>query len=208
MAVIIAIDGPVAAGKGAIAGALARRYRLPHLNTGLHYRAVARQVLLNGGSVDDEGDALDGCDFPIELLSEPHLISELVADLASHVAVFPAVRQALFEREWSFAHRRGGAVLEGRDIGTVIAPDADVKFYVTAEPAIRIRHRFEKLMEAEYPIELREVAAELTARDKRDSEREQAPLMAADDAIVLDTSWLMRREAVRIAMDAAEERLA
>lgn len=205
---LIAVDGPVAAGKGAIAGALAQRFNLPHLNTGLHYRAVARQVLLNGGNVDDEDDALDACDFPIELLSEPHLISELVADLASHVAVFPAVRQALFEREWAFAHRRGGAVLEGRDIGTVIAPDADLKFYVTAEPAIRIRHRFEKLMEAEYPIELREVAAELTARDKRDREREQAPLRAASDAIVLDTSQLMRRDAVTAAIDAAEERLA
>lgn len=204
---LIAVDGPVAAGKGSIAGALARRFNLPHLNTGLHYRAVARQVLLNGGNVDDEGDALKACDFPIELLSEPHLTSELIADLASHVAVFPSVRQALFEREWVFAHRRGGAVLEGRDIGTVIAPDADAKLYVTADPEIRIRHRFAQLLEVEYPIELKEVAAELTARDKRDQERRQAPLRAASDAIVLDTSKLERSEAIAAAIELAEARL-
>lgn len=204
---LIAVDGPVAAGKGSIAGALARHFNVPHLNTGLHYRAVARQVLLNGGNVDNEDDALLACAFPIELLSEPHLTSELIADLASHVAVFPSVRQALFERQWAFAHRPGGAVLEGRDIGTVIAPDADAKLYVTADPEVRIRHRFVELVEVEYPIELKEVAAELIARDRRDQERGQAPLRAASDAVILDTSTLERCDAIAAAIGLAEKRL-
>jgi cytidylate kinase len=191
---LIAVDGPIGSGKGAVARALARHFRLPYLKTGLHYRAVAQQVVFNGGNVNDEDDALAACDFPLELLGEPQLRSELVADLASRIAVFPAVRQAMFARQWIFAHRKGGAVLEGRDIGTVIAPDADAKLFVTATADARIRYRFSDLLEVEYPIELKELAAELTARDRRDESREQAPLRPAGDAILLDTSFLRRGE--------------
>lgn len=197
---LIAVDGPIGSGKGSIARGLAWHFQVPYLKTGLHYRAVARQVILNGGRVDDEDDALAACDFPMGLLGEPHLRSELVADLASRVAVFPSVRQALFQRQWVFAHRKGGAVLEGRDIATVIAPDADAKIFVTANPDIRLRHRFDELLEMEYPIELKELATEVTARDFRDESRAQAPLRMCRDAILIDTSGLAPREAISTAI--------
>ena len=127
---IIAVDGPTASGKGTIAKALAAHFGLPHLDTGLLYRAVGRQVFLDGGDPDNGGDALAGCAFPDTLLNDPQLRDEETGGLASRVSVHPPVRQALFDRQRKFAEQAGGAVLDGRDIGTVIAPEAEAKLFV------------------------------------------------------------------------------
>ncbi|MBS0474687.1 MAG: (d)CMP kinase, partial [Proteobacteria bacterium] len=138
---IIAVDGPTASGKGTIAKALAKHFGLPHLDTGLLYRAVGRQCALNHGNVDSPGDALAACDFPDSLLADPELRSEASGGLASRVSVHPEVRRALYERQRAFATQPGGAVLDGRDIGTVIAPEAEVKLFVVASVAARAERR-------------------------------------------------------------------
>lgn len=193
---IIAVDGPTASGKGSIARALAAHFGLPHLDTGLLYRAVARQVALNGGNPDSESDALIACAFPDSLLGDPELRSEETGGLASRVSVHPAVRQALFERQRAFATQQGGAVLDGRDIGTVIAPDADVKLFVTASTEARAKRRFLEMRDAGRDVALAEIAADLARRDERDSSRAAAPLTAAPDALELDTSALSLDEAI------------
>ena len=205
---IIAVDGPTASGKGTIARALADHFRLPHLDTGLLYRAVGRQVALNGGDPDDEADALAACDFPTELLEEPELRSEVTGGFASRVSVHPAVRKALFHRQRAFALQPGGAVLDGRDIGTVIAPEADVKLFVTASVEARAKRRFLEMTEADRPAELLEITADLAARDHRDRNRAEAPLREADDAVVLDTSDLDRKAAITAAIALVESALA
>ena len=204
---IIAVDGPTASGKGTIARAIARHYGLPHLDTGLLYRAAGYQVRLNDGDPDSEADALAACDFPMELLEEPDLRSELTGGLASRISVHPAVRKALFERQRTFALQEGGAVLDGRDIGTVIVPEADVKLFITARPDVRVKRRFTEMEEGEYPVELKEVEADIAARDERDRNRTEAPLKAADDAVTLDTSELGRDEAIAAAVALVDERL-
>jgi cytidylate kinase len=123
---IIAVDGPTASGKGTIARALAAHFGLPHLDTGLLYRAVGQQVFLGGGDPDDAGDALAACTFPDGLLTDPELRSEATGGLASRVSVHASVRRALYDRQRAFATQPGGAVLDGRDIGTAVCPDADV----------------------------------------------------------------------------------
>lgn len=204
---IIAVDGPTASGKGTIARALAEHFRLPHLDTGLLYRAVGRQVMLNGGDPDVEADALAACAFPAELLEEPELRSEVTGGLASRVSVHPAVRHALFERQRTFATQRGGAVLDGRDIGTVIAPEAEAKLFVHASVGARAKRRFLEMQDAGHAITLNEICADLALRDERDKKRKEAPLRAADDAIVLDTSDLDRDAAVAEAIRLVEARL-
>ena len=134
---IIAVDGPTASGKGTISKALAAHYKLPWLDTGLLYRAVGRQVALNGGDADSPVDAAAACTFPDSLLDDPLLRDEATGGLASRVSVHPEVRAALNQRQVDFANQPGGAVLDGRDIGTVIAPYADVKLFVTASAEIR-----------------------------------------------------------------------
>ncbi|PEQ13187.1 cytidylate kinase [Novosphingobium sp. PC22D] len=193
---IIAVDGPTASGKGTIAKALAERYGLPHLDTGLLYRAVGRGVALAGGDPDDPADALAATAFPPELLGDPELRSEASGGLASRVSIHPEVRAALLERQRAFAARPGGAVLDGRDIGTVIAPGADVKLFVTASVEARAERRFNEMREAGRAVTLEAIAADLRARDERDRNRAAAPLVAAPDAIVLDTSALSREDAI------------
>ena len=144
---IIAVDGTTASGKGTIAKALAAHFGLPHLDTGLLYRAVGRQVALGGGDPDSSDDALAACEFPASLLDDDILRSEEVGGLASRVSVHPVVREALYQRQRSFALQPGGAVLDGRDIGTVIAPDADVKLFVTASAETRAERRYLELIE-------------------------------------------------------------
>ena len=205
---IIAVDGPTASGKGTIAKALAAHFGLPHLDTGLLYRAVGRQVFLDGGDPDDGGDALEGCGFPDRLLLDPELRSEQTGGLASLVSVHPSVRQALYERQRSFALQPGGAVLDGRDIGTVIAPEADVKLFVTASVEARAERRWKEMAERGGSRTLEEIVADLRLRDERDRTRAAAPLVAAEDAIVLDTSGLNRAAAIEAAIRLAEERLA
>ena len=186
---IIAVDGPTASGKGTIAKALAAHFRLPHLDTGLLYRAV-------------------GCLFPEALLSDPELRSEASGGLASRVSVHASVRQALYERQRAFATQPGGAVLDGRDIGTVIAPDADVKLFVTASIEARAQRRREEMRERGDDRSLTEIEADLRRRDERDRTRTEAPLRAAEDAVVLDTSELGRDEAIAAAIGAVEAKLA
>jgi len=205
---IIAVDGPTASGKGTIAKALAAHFRLPHLDTGLLYRAVGRQVFLDGGDPDDAGDALAACTFPDGLLADPELRSEATGGLASRVSIHPSVRQALYERQRSFALQPGGAVLDGRDIGTVIAPEAEVKLFVTAAVEARALRRWKEMQGRGDDPTLAAIEADLRLRDERDRTRSEAPLRAADDAIVLDTSQLGPADAMAAAIAAVEHKLA
>lgn len=202
---IIAVDGPTASGKGTIAKALASHFGLPHLDTGLLYRAVGRQVALAGGDPDCEKDALAACAFPDSLLDDPELRTETSGGLASRVSVHPAVRQALFDRQRAFATQPGGAVLDGRDIGTVIAPDAQAKLFVVASVPARAERRFREMQQQGRAVSLAEIAADLEARDARDRSRAEAPLVAAADAVLLDTSDLGREEAIAEAIRIVEE---
>jgi len=204
---IIAVDGPTASGKGTIARALAAHFGLPHLDTGLLYRAVGRQVFLDGGDPDDGGDALAACAFPDGLLTDPELRSAATGGLASRVSVHASVREALYERQRSFALQPGGAVLDGRDIGTVIAPDAEVKLYVTASVEARALRRWKEMQARGEDHSLATIEADLRRRDERDRTRAEAPLRAAEDAVVLDTSDLGTAEAVAAAIARVEERL-
>jgi len=203
---IIAVDGPTASGKGTIAKALAVHFGLPHLDTGLLYRAVGRQCLLDGGDPDDAVAALAACAFPEGLLLDPELRSEATGGLASRVSIHPAVRQALYERQRSFATQPGGAVLDGRDIGTVIAPEAAAKLFVIASVEARAQRRFLEMQAHGRAVSLDEIAADLAARDARDKGRKDAPLVAAPDAVVIDTSSLKREEAIAAAIAAVEAR--
>ncbi|MBU6267811.1 MAG: (d)CMP kinase [Sphingomonadales bacterium] len=205
---IIAVDGPTASGKGTIAKALAAHYGLPHLDTGLLYRAVGRQCDLNGANPDDPAAALAACAFPDSLLADPELRSETTGGLASRVSVHPAVRAALFERQRAFATQPGGAVLDGRDIGTVIAPEAQAKLYVIAGVPARARRRHLEMQAQGRSITLAEIEADLAMRDRRDRERSEAPLRAAADAVELDTSNLDRDAAIAAALAIVESRQA
>ncbi|MBX7499975.1 (d)CMP kinase [Qipengyuania sp. YG27] len=202
---IIAVDGPTASGKGTIAKALAAHFGLPHLDTGLLYRAVGRQVFLDGGDPDDGGDALAATSFPDSLLDDPQLRSEEVGGLASRVSIHPAVRQALYERQRSFATQEGGAVLDGRDIGTVIAPEAEAKLFVTASVEARAQRRFLEMRERGAGVTLLEIQDDLRRRDERDSKRAVAPLVPAADAMIIDTSALGRDEAIAAAIEAVTQ---
>lgn len=203
---IIAVDGPTASGKGTIAKALAAHFGLPHLDTGLLYRAVGRQVQMNGGDPDDPDDALTGTEFDDDLLDDPILRSEEAGGLASRVSIHPAVRAALNERQVNFANQPGGAVLDGRDIGTVIAPDADVKLFVTASVDARAMRRWLEMTGREIDIPLTEIEADIAARDERDITRADSPLRAAKDAIRLDTTHLDREAAIGAAIKAVVEK--
>lgn len=201
---IIAVDGPTASGKGTIAKALAAHFGLPHLDTGLLYRAVGRQVMLNGGDADKPDDALAACAFPDSLLGDPELRTEESGGLASRVSIHPAVRQALYERQRAFATQPGGAVLDGRDIGTVIAPDADVKLFVTASVSSRARRRWLEMQGRELDLTLDEIERDIARRDARDINRTDAPLRAADGALVIDTTHFNRDQAIEAAIEAVE----
>lgn len=202
---IIAVDGPTASGKGTIAQALAEHFGLPHLDTGLLYRAVGRQVFLDGGDPDNGGDALAGCAFPAELLLDPHLRNEETGGLASRVSVHPAVRQALYDRQRRFATQDGGAVLDGRDIGTVIAPEADAKLFIIASVEARAQRRFLEMRERGVHVTKLEIADDLRRRDERDRNRAVAPLAPAPDALVIDTSPLSREQSIEAAIEAVME---
>ena len=202
---IIAVDGPTASGKGTIAKALAAHFGLPHLDTGLLYRAVGRQVFLDGGDPDNGGDALAGCAFPDTLMNDPQLRDEETGGLASRVSVHPPVRQALFDRQRKFAEQAGGAVLDGRDIGTVIAPEAEAKLFVTASVEARAQRRFLEMRERGAGVTLLEIQDDLRRRDERDRSRAVAPLVPAEDAMVIDTSALDRDEAISAAIQAVKQ---
>lgn len=204
---IIAVDGPTASGKGTISKALATHFGLPHLDTGLLYRAVGRQVSLNGGDPDNADDALIACDFPESLMADDILRSEGSGSLASRVSIHPAVRKALFERQRAFANQPGGAVLDGRDIGTVIAPEADAKLFVTASVEARAIRRHAEMQRRGESSTLKEIEADLARRDARDMNRTDAPLKPAEDAILFDTTAFGQAEAVEAAIEAVEAHL-
>ncbi len=204
---IIAVDGPTASGKGTLAKALAAHFGLPFMDTGLLYRAVGRQVQLNGGDPDDAADALAGCTFPEELLGDAILRTEEIGGLASRVSIHPEVRVALNKRQVDFAHQPGGALLDGRDIGTVIAPDADVKLFVTAPAEIRARRRHAEMLTHDPHVSFVDILSDIHARDDRDMGRADAPLKPAEDAILLDTGDLTIGGAVQAAIALVEARL-
>jgi len=203
---IIAVDGPAASGKGTIARALARHYGFPHLDTGLLYRAVAASVLDHGLTPEVEADAVACCNFDDALLDDERLKDEAVGRTASIVSAHPLVRAALLQRQKRFAAQPGGAILDGRDIGTVIAPDADAKLFVKATPAIRARRRHEELRRRGSIETYDRVLADIRARDERDSARSTAPLRMAEDAALLDTSFLGIDAAVQRAIALVEAR--
>jgi cytidylate kinase len=203
---IIAVDGPAASGKGTIAKALAAHYRLPHMDTGLLYRAVALNLLRWGGDPESEFAAARACDFSQTDFSDPELKSEAAGGVASRISAYPLVRAALAERQRDFAAQPGGAVLDGRDIGTVIAPQAEAKLYVTASPEVRARRRCAELERIGLVVHYEEVLADIQARDVRDKSRAAAPLRIAEDAHRLDTSALTIDEAVAEAIAAVEAR--
>ena len=204
---IIAVDGPTASGKGTIARALAAHFGLPHLDTGLLYRAVGRQVQLAGSNPDDPHAALTACDFADSLLDQDILRSEEVGGYASRVSVHPDVRHALFQRQRAFATQEGGAVLDGRDIGTVIAPEAAVKLFVTASVHERARRRWAEMTGRGMETALAEIERDIAARDARDMGRADAPLRPAPDALVLDTTHFGRDAAIEAAIDAVLARV-
>lgn len=205
---IIAVDGPTASGKGTIARALAAHFGLPHLDTGLLYRAVGWQVAARGGDPDQADDALAATGFPDHLLADPALRSESTGALASRVSVHPAVREALLARQRAFAGQPGGAVLDGRDIATVIAPHADAKLYVTASVAARALRRTLEMRQRGEDVSRQSVEADLAARDARDSNRAIAPLRMAAGAVLLDTSALPPAAAIAAAIALVQKQTA
>lgn len=204
---IIAVDGPAASGKGTIAKALAAHYGLPCLDTGLLYRAVGLSVLKAGGDPDSEEDALAACGFDDALLADPALRSEAVGSLASRVSVHQSVRAALIRRQRDFATQPGGAVLDGRDIGTVIAPDADAKLFVTASVEVRACRRFADMQAHGQHPDMDSLIADIRARDTRDMSRDHAPLTQAPGAALLDSSDLSIEQAVRRAIALVDAQL-
>ncbi len=204
---ILAVDGPAASGKGTIARALAAYFGLPHLDTGLLYRAVGISVLRHGGDPEHEIDALRACDFSDPMLNDPEIRSEAASRAASVVSAHAAVRTRLFERQRDFAAQPGGAVLDGRDIGTVIAPDARAKLFVTATPEARAQRRLEQLLADGARVSIDHVLSDIRIRDARDSGRSTAPLKRADDADLLDTTEMSIDRSVRQAIALVEARI-
>ena len=188
---IIALDGPAASGKGTLARRLAAHFSLPHLDTGLLYRATARALMEAGERLDDERRAVEAArGLALMDFDEEQLRGREMGEAASVVAALPAVREALFDMQRSFARRPEGAVLDGRDIGTVICPDATVKIFVTASPETRANRRALELARRGERVNYAEVLEDIRKRDERDSHRSSAPLLAAADAVMLDTSAL------------------
>ncbi|MGO4869031.1 MAG: (d)CMP kinase [Roseiarcus sp.] len=186
---IIAIDGPAASGKGTLARRLAKHYDLPHLDTGLLYRATAASLLDADRDLHDVDAAVAAArGLSLTEFDESQLRGRAMGEAASIVAALPEVRAALVEAQRNFARRPGGAVLDGRDIGTVICPQADVKIFVTASPEARAQRRALELAERGEKADYAAILADIAKRDARDSERSDAPLRAAADAVLLDTT--------------------
>lgn len=190
-AMIIAIDGPAASGKGTLGKRIAEHFGLAHLDTGLLYRAVARDVLARGASLEDEAVAVECArNLDPESLSDPELREAGIGEAASIVARIEGVRAALLAFQREFARRKPGAVLDGRDIGTVVCPDADVKIFVTALPEVRAHRRYLERKARGDDISYGEVLDLIRQRDERDASRASAPMRPAEDAILLDTTNL------------------
>lgn len=203
---IIAVDGPTASGKGTIAAGLARHYGLKRLDTGSLYRAVGLAVLDAGSEPGDEAAAVRAAEaLDLGAIDEHRIRSSTAGLAASKVAALPAVRAVLRKAQRAFAADPKGAVLDGRDIGTVICPDADVKLFVTADLAVRAQRRHAELVARGESIGLDELTAQIAERDRRDIERKDSPLVQALDALLLDTTSLTVNEAVAAAVALVEK---
>ncbi|WP_332696243.1 (d)CMP kinase [Bosea sp. (in: a-proteobacteria)] len=206
---VIAVDGPAASGKGTLARRLAAHYRLPYLDTGLLYRMVARAMLDAGQKLDDaQAAAATAAGFDETAFDEAGLRGREIGEAASVVAAIPGVRRALIDRQRHFAASPAGAVLDGRDIGTVICPEATAKLFVTATPEVRAARRHKELAARGEIAAFEGILADIRRRDARDSGRGDAPLKAAEDAILLDTSALGVDEAFAAALSIVEKRRA
>ncbi len=199
MSFTIAIDGPAAAGKGTISKAVAAHFAMAHLDTGLLYRAVGAQMLQGADPL------VSAQSLRPEDLDAANLRSPEVALAASQVGVMAEVRAELLAFQRGFARREGGAVLDGRDIGTVICPKAEVKLFVTASAEVRARRRHQELVAGGTQIDFDQVLADVTTRDTRDAERAEAPMIAAVDAVVIDTSNLTINAAIAVAVSIVQE---
>ncbi|OFW82785.1 MAG: cytidylate kinase [Alphaproteobacteria bacterium GWF2_58_20] len=209
---VIAVDGPAASGKGTLARALAKALGIAYLDTGALYRAVALMVRRSGGDPAVEADGMAAAHALAEgghedIFSDPELRSEENGQGASKVSALPGVRAALLELQRQFARRMPGAVLDGRDIGTHVCPDARVKLFVTAKPEIRAKRRFKELQDRGDAVMFPAVLADIESRDARDSQRAAAPLKPADDAVLLDTSELGIDQVLDTALAIVRERL-
>jgi cytidylate kinase len=188
---IVTLDGPAASGKGTLARLLAEHMNLPHLDTGLLYRSVGEAVLRQGRPLDDVDAALKAAQaVNLAGLDRARLSAAGLGEAASRVAAMPEVRAALLKLQQDFARRPGGAVLDGRDTGTVIAPEADIKIFVTASPEVRARRRHKELAAKGEGTAYEQVLADIRKRDERDAGRAAAPLKPAPDAVLLDTTDL------------------
>ncbi len=201
---LIAVDGPAASGKGTLAGIIAADYSLPFLDTGLLYRAVGHLAHLHG--VTPEEAAALAARIDADLLADDALRGREAGERASRVAAIPAVRAALKQYQIDFAHQPAGAVLDGRDIGTVIAPDATVKLFVTAAPEVRAKRRWLQLVKADPDLAFEAVLNDIRIRDARDSGRADAPLEMAGDALLLDTTDLGIEAAIATARSLVKDR--
>ena len=202
---IIAIDGPAASGKGTLGMRLAKHYGFRHLDTGVLYRAVARALLDSGADLTDEASAVSvALALDPEKFGDPVLKTQAVGDAASVVSAHPKVREALLNFQRQFANQPPGAVLDGRDIGTVICPDADVKIFVVAAPEVRARRRTLEARARGEEADEAAILADILKRDERDRNRAVAPLKPADDAYLLDNSHLDIEGGVRAAIDIVE----
>ena len=203
---IIAIDGPAASGKGTLGKRLAAHYGLRHLDTGLIYRAVALAMLEGGHTLTDVAKAeVAAASLDIGLFGDPELKSARVGEAASIVSAIPEVRAALLAFQQDFAAHPPGAVLDGRDIGTVICPEADVKIFVVAAPEVRARRRYLEFKAAGHPVTEADILGDIRKRDERDTSRTAAPLKAAPDAHVLDTTNLDIEGVVKAAIGLVEK---
>ena len=210
MTFIIAIDGPAAAGKGTLSRRIAQEYGFHHLDTGLTYRATAKALIDAGLPLDDELVA-EGVARDVELagLDRSVLSQHSIGEAASKIAVMPAVRRALVEAQRAFSVRAPGTVLDGRDIGTVVCPEAPVKLYVTASAQVRARRRFDEIVGNGIPSDFLEILADIVKRDERDMGRADSPLRPAADAHLLDTSEMSIEaafEAARTIIEAARSK--
>ncbi len=202
---IIAVDGPAASGKGTLAKNIARHFGIPFLDTGALYRATARDLLARGGDLQNADEAVKAAqNIDPDSLDDPHLRDPGIGEAASKVAPIADVRAALLDYQRRFANRPGGAVLDGRDIGTVVCPQADVKLFIKAAVEVRARRRFLELRQTDPAITEQQVLADLQKRDARDRSRVEAPLLAAEDAHLLDTTNLDIEGACRAAIELIE----
>jgi len=207
--IVIAVDGPAAAGKGTLSRRLSEHYGLRHLDTGLTYRATARALIDKGLPLDDEDLAAETARaLDLSNLDRSVLSAHAIGEAASRVAVMPKVRRALVEAQREFAGIEPGAVLDGRDIGTVVCPDALIKFYVTASPEVRARRRYQEIIGQGGSAELPAILADLERRDARDAGRADSPLKPATDAHMIDTSDQGIEEAFETAMSIIDKALA